>query len=66
MSSSLCILAFVADLFKWYGQWRPEFLDSLQLEENQEHSEEEGLLGSGAQSQAPPTVDLLQLERDEP
>lgn len=66
MSSALCVLTFVADLGKWYGQWRPEFLDSLQLEENQEGSAEEPLLGNGAQSLASPTVDLIRLEGDEP
>lgn len=66
IAAALCVLTFIADLSKWYGQWRPDFLDSLQLEENQEGSAEEPLLGNGAQSQASPTVDLLQLGRDEP
>lgn len=66
MSSSLCVLVFVADLSKWYGQWRPEFLDSLQLEENQEYTEDEELARNGAQYQDEPTVDLIRLEGDEP
>lgn len=43
-SSFLVVLSFVADIIKYYSQWRPDMKDALRLEENQEEGQDDEFL----------------------